>query len=400
MGLLQRLMSRPELVPDSDPPETRFDLSWDVLSALAPTGASYGGRLAENLSTVAACISAISTALASLPAEIQRRRPDGGWETDETHPAARLIRDGPNAHQPWPDFIEWLTASTLLTGNGLAEVERDGTGAVRSLHPIPWYAVNVSILPSRRLRYDISETSTVVGFTGRPKTLLEGEVAHLRDRTDEGLVGRSRLQRAAGVVQPALDLQNFTGAMWRNGVNPSGALEMDGALGDEARAQLTKSFREAFAGVQNAARALILDQGLKWKSISVSPEDAELLASRRFTVEELARIYNVPPPVIGDLQFGSFTNSETMVRWFAQACLTPWAVKIENEFHRSVFGAASRRTHRLELDLSGLLRGAPEERWASHKIAVETGILVVDEIIEIEGWPPIGDRSNEQVANS
>lgn len=388
MGLLQRLMGYPEPVPDPAPPETRADISWDVLSALAPTSAAYGGRLAENLSTVACCVSAISTALASLPAEIQRRRPDGGWETDEQHPAARLIRDGPNEHQPWPDFVEWLTASTLLTGNGLAEVERDATGAVRALQPIPWSAVSLQILPSRRLAYDIAETSTAFGPTGRPRRLLEGEVAHLRDRTDEGLVGRSRLQRAAGVVKPALDLQSFTGAMWRNGVNPSGALEMDGALGDAARDQLAKAFREAFAGPQHAAKALILDQGLKWRSISVSPEDAELLASRRFTVEELARIYNVPPPVIGDLQFGSFTNSETMVRWFAQATLTPWACKIENEFHRSVFGAASRRTHRLELDLSGLLRGDPETRWASHKIAVEAGILDVNEIREIEGWPP------------
>ena len=122
----------------------------------------------------------------------------------------------------------------------------------------------------------------------------------------------------------------------------------------------------------------------------VSPEDAEFLASRRFTTEELCRVFGVPPVIAGDLSHGTFTNSETMLRWFAMATLTPWIRKIEAEFSPqrvSVNPAAT--THKLEIDLSGLLRGDPAQRWASWKIAADANILTVNEIREIEGFNPL-----------
>jgi HK97 family phage portal protein len=226
---------------------------------------------------------------------------------------------------------------------------------------------------------------TSVGGTGRMRRLLQDQVLHLRDRSDDGLIGRSRLQRAAAVLQAGLSIQEFANALYRNGVNPSGAIELDGKLGDPAFKDLENRFRNAFSGASNAAKALILDQGLKWKQISISPEDAEFLASRRFTVEELARLFGCPPPVIGDLTNGTFTNSETVLRWFAQATLSYWIAKLESEFQRSVFVNASRS---LEIDLSGLLRGAPAERWAAWKIAVDANILDPEEVRAEEGFNP------------
>lgn len=370
--------------------ETRAapDPSWQAMSGLAPPAAAVSGRLAENLATVCACVSAISTALGSLPAEVQRRTGAGGYEPDDAHPLATLIRDGANRHQSWPDFIEWLIASALLAGNGLAEIVRDATGAIRGLTPIPWGTVGIAMLPSGRLVFDVSDQTTVLGTSGRPRRLLDTEVLWLRDRSDDGLVGRSRLHRAAGAIAPAMEMQSLIGSLWKNGLYPSGALEIDAKLSEEARKALGQHFTAAFAGSTSAARLLVLDQGLKWKSIAVSPEDAELLDSRRFTVEELARVYNVPPPVIGHLEDSNFANSESMQRWFAMATLSPWAVKLEHEFHRSVFSATDRQSHRLDLDLQGLLRGDPETRWASHKIAVEADILTKDEVRALEGWGP------------
>jgi len=112
----------------------------------------------------------------------------------------------------------------------------------------------------------------------------------------------------------------------------------------------------------------------------------EFPASRQFTVEELARLFNVPPPIIGDLQYGTFSNVETLLRWFAQNILSPWIRKVEAEFTRSVFGGS--RSHRLEIDLSGLMRGDPAQRWAAWKIAVEANILTPDEVRQEEGWNP------------
>ena len=367
-------------------PEVRSeDISWQALAALSPAGGAVNARTAENLSTVLACVSAISTAISSLPAWVFVRSAEGR-DVDENHPVMRLIRRGPNQHQTWPDFLEWLLASTLLRGNGLAEIVVDARGQVVALQPIPWEFVNVSLLPGGRLVYDVTAITTMHGGTGRSRRLLQHEVLHLRDRSDDGLVGRSRLQRAAAVVQGALSISEFTGAMFENGIHPSGALEVDGKLGGEALKDLADNFRKAFAGSSKAAKALVLEQGVKWKQISVSPEDAELLASRRFTTEELARLFGCPPPIIGDLSHGTFTNSETAGRWFAQHTLTPWSRKIETEFTRSVFSEATAATHELELDLSGFLRGDPETRWASHEIAIKNRILTPNEVRRVEGW--------------
>ena len=274
-------------------------------------------------------------------------------------------------------------ASVLLRGNALAEIVVDARGAVIGLKPIPWEWASVQMLTNGRLVYDIVELTHVYGGTGRPRRLLQDEVFHLRDRSDDGLIGRSRLQRAASVVQAGLSMQQFANSLYDNGVNPSGALELDGKLSPDQRTQLQQSMRDGFQGAKNAARFLILDQGLKWKQISMSPEDAEFLASRRFTVEELARLFGCPPPVIGDLSHGTFTNSETVLRWFAQATLSYWIRKLESEFQRSVF---TNSTRRLEIDLSGLLRGAPTERWASWKIAIEAGVLSPEEVRLEEGF--------------
>lgn len=370
-------------------PETRaVDPSWTYLSGMnTTTGQLVNARAAENLSTVLACVSAISSAVASLPVWIYRLS-EQGRDVDKGHSLARLVRQGANAHQSWPDFIEWLLASTLLRGNGLAEIVPDARGAVVELRPIPWEWVSVQLLPSGRLAYDVVELVSIYGGQGRPRRLLEGEVLHLRDRSDEGLVGRSRLQRAAAVIAAGLNVQEFAGAMYANGVNPSGALKTETQLSKEARQHLREQMRQMYAGPSNAARFMVLDQGMQWQQISISPEDAELLASRRFTTEELARIYQVPPPLVGIWDHSSFTNSETAGRWFAQHTLTPWIKKLEAEFTRSVFSTESRRTHEVEFDLSGFLRGDHEARWKAHEIAVKNQILTPNEIRNTEGWNP------------
>ncbi|WP_020146820.1 phage portal protein [Thioalkalivibrio sp. ALJ15] len=381
MGLLRRMAEYFE-------PETRDqeEPSWDYLSG-HNTVAPVNARVAENLSTVLACVGAISGSIASLPTYIYRREGDNRVE-DPTHPLGRLIHLGPNRWQTWPDFVEWLLASTLLRGNGLAEIVTDHQGQVVELRPIPWDWVAVQLLPNGRLAYDVTELTSVYGGTGRMRRLLQDEVLHLRDRTDDGLLGRSRLTRAAAAVGAALSTQEFAGSMWKNGANPSGAIKVPAKLDTDQRNEIRKGM-EAFKGAANAHKMLILEAGMEWESISMNPEDAELLASRKFSVEELARIYGVPPPIIGDLTHGTFTNAETVGRWFAQQTLSLWIRKLEAEMVRSVFSETSRATHMLDFDLSGFQRGDPESRWTSHKIAKDAGILTANEIRQVEGWNPL-----------
>lgn len=343
-------------------------------------------QAAENLATVTACVGAISSAIASLPAYVYRRVDEGRVE-DTTHPLNRLIRSGPNDKQSWCDFCEWLMASVLLRGNGLAEIVFDARGAVVGLQPIPWGWVSVQRLPSGRIAYDVIQQDAMVGATGRSRRLLQEEVLHLKDRSDDGVLGRSRLSRAAETIGASLVTQAFAGMVYANGAFPSGALMSEAKINSDQLAHLRQLFQGAFTGPRNAARALILDQGLKYEAISVSPEDAEVLASRRFGTEELARIFQVPPPLVGIWDNSTFTNSETAGRWFASHTLTPWLRKLEAEFSRSVFTAGSPSF--LEFDLSGFLRGDPEARWRSYDIALKNNVLSRNEVRQIEGWNPV-----------
>jgi HK97 family phage portal protein len=253
-----------------------------------------------------------------------------------------------------------------------------------SCAPYPWDLTSVVQLPGNRIAFDVNGPRDL-----RTRRLLQSETFHLKDRADgDETIGVSRLQRAAGVIGQSQALAEFTGSMWRNGVNPSGAIELDGQLNQPGFEMLQERWRRLYSGPRNAARVVILDQGARFKQIGVSPEDAELLASRRFSVEELARIYGCPPPIIGAYEFNTFANAETAGRWFAIFTLTPWIKKIESEFARSVFGEGEQDLS-IEFDLSGLLRGDPELRWKSHEIAARIGALTINEIREAENYPPL-----------
>ena len=354
---------------------SKSEPSWHALAS----GNMPNAQGAENLATVMACVGAISSALASLPVYVYRKQ-GGGKVEDPTHPVAKLVERGPNDTQSWPEFVEWFTASALLQGNALAEIVTDQRGAPVELIPHPWNRVNVRVLDNGRLLYEVTDQQ------GRTRRLLQSEVWHLRDRTDDGMVGVSRLKRARNVIEAGEQVQRLGINTYRNGVFPSGVVMADEAIGADQIEKLSQRFREAFGGTNNAGTALVLDQGLQWKQLGVSPEDAELLASRRFSVEELARIFQVPPPIVGDYTHNTFTNSQTAGRWFATHTLTPWITKLEAGARRSIFSTSSRMTHSMEFDLSGFLRGDPEQRWNAHKIAIETGVLDTDEVRQIEGF--------------
>jgi HK97 family phage portal protein len=373
MGMIEKIAARMgfEKRAGDDP-------SWSALAPGIGYHAGVSARCAENLSTVLACTNAIATALAYVPALVYRRDADGNRIEVQSHPLGKIVRAGVNPQMTWPDFAEHWIASTLLTGNGLAVIERAGNGRLAGFRYIPWGMVTVAELSSGRLAYDVSDGH------GNTRRYLEGEVLHLRDRTDDGRIGRSRLSRAAETVQ-GVDLANRHARNFlANGANPSGVIQSAGNLSPEQAFMLRDQFKERHAGAGNVGHALILDGGLEWKSAQISPEDAELLETRKFGVIEICRLFQVPPPIVQAYENNTFTNAAQAGLWFATFCLSPWARKIEAEFARSVLANG----YELELDLSGFLRGDPETRWAAHKIAIDAGVLDPDEVRQIEGWNP------------
>lgn len=356
------------------------DPSWAALAPGIGYTAGVSARAAESLSAVLACTGVISTSLASIPALIYRRDGNGNRIEALNHPLSRITRSGVSEAMTWPDFLEHLVASALLTGNGLAEIVRSGSGRLEGFRYIPWGMVTVVVLSTGRLAFDVSDGR------GNTRRLLSSEVLHLRDRTDDGLVGKSRLSRAAETVEGVKAANTHARTFLANGASPSGVIEVPRPMNAQIRDNLREQFESGFSGAGRAGRTLILDDGVTWKASQISPEDAELLETRKFGTEEICRLFQVPPPLVQDYSHNTFTNSETAGRWFAMFTLAPWARKIEAEFARSVFGMSS--GYELELDLSGFLRGDPATRWNAHKIAIETGVLDADEVRQLEGWNP------------
>lgn len=350
---------------------------------------------AEALSTVFACVTAISSAISALPARLYQNNGKTRQEAN-TGEIAALLRNGPNAYQSWPEFIEMVSAQILLRGNGLVEITSDRNGVVIGLRCIPWNWCNVQMLPNGRLVYDVfAQPGVYSPENGRARRLLQDEVIHIRDRSDDGLIGRSRLSRGAATIHAAQTVNDFATSTFHNGISPSGVLSTEALLTPEQKMAVRAGIQKAFAGAKGAGKVLVIDQGFQWASNAItSPEDAELLSSRKWSVEELCRLFQVPPPIIQDYSHNTFTNSEQAGRWFAQFCLLPLVSKIEAAFNRALFPDGE---YELDLDMSGFDRGDPATRWNNHAIAATNGILTVDEIREVEGYGPLEKPSKETI---
>ena len=350
---------------------------------LAPEAAprTVAPHVAENLAAVLACVNAIAGTLGTFPVIPYRRAGEGRREVEGGHWLPHLLRR-PNRLQSLPELWEMMVADALLTGQGYAEIIFDAGGRVAELRPIPARLVRVEMLPSGRLVYDVAPGDG--RWNGGPtRRLLEDQVWTVRDRSDNGITGRSRLSRAAAAVGDAMALQDASSALWNNRMMVSGIITAPQVLTPQQRG-MARAMLDEFRGAQRAGKSPILEGGFSWQSVAVDPETAEMLGSRRLSTETVASIFGVPPPIIGDLSHGTMHNVGEMVRHFAQTTLAGWARRMEASFARDVLGSSGDLS--IECDMSAVLRGDPETRFKTYDIAIRNGILSAEECRAVEGW--------------
>jgi HK97 family phage portal protein len=345
---------------------------------------------AESLSAVYACVSAISETIASLPLILYRRTDDDGRERANDHPLYKVLHDSPNELQTALEFREMMQAMVLLRGNAHAEIKRGYDGQVRSLTPIPGDRITTLQLDNGRMAYDVADGK------GKMRRLLQEEVFHLRHRSENGITGISPITASRETVQLALSERDHGNSTFNNGAKLSGILKFPQKLSQEQRYGISNSWKSQYAGGANAGKTAILEEGVEYQTISMSMEDAQWLESRQFSVEEIARLFRVPPTIIGDLRHGNYSNSVEMNRVFVVHTLRRHMAMWEQAIARSLLTEAGRRTYFAEHNVEGLLRGDSGNRADFYSKGVADGWLTIDEVRKYENLPKLTDADRNQ----
>lgn len=379
--------------------ETRSSISDPATAQLfgitpTSTGATVTPDTAESISACFASVQAIAETIGGLPLHLYRRKGEDR-ERATDHPLYRVLHHQPNELQTALEFREQMTAAVLLWGNGYAQIHTDGAGNVTELTPIHPCRVTVLKLPNGRIAYDVAEDN------GRMRRLLQDECFHLKDRSENGIVGRSRIQIARETIGLAAAQQQHGGKTFANGARLSGVLQTPHQMTATQLQTLAESWRSQYAGTDNTARTAILENGLTYQQIGMSLEDAQWIAAQQFSVEQVARIFRVPPTMIGDLRHGNFSNSVEMSRVFVTMTLRRWLVMWEQGISRALLTPTSRRRLFAEHSVEGLLRGDATNRATFYESGIKAGWLLPSEARRLENLPTVeGIDDARQAANA
>ncbi|WP_437403938.1 phage portal protein [Acinetobacter radioresistens] len=345
-------------------------------------------KTAESISTVYACISAISETIASLPFEVYKRT-DAGREKAKAHPLYRLIHDKPNHWQTALEFREMLQRHVLLRGNAYAEIKRDRAG-ITALIPLHPDSVTVLLNNNGYLVYD------VIQHDGSSKRLLTDEVLHLRFHPSDSTpyLGRSPIQVAQDTISLSLSEQQHGTNTFNNGTSLNGVIETLPTTTKEQAKSISDSWKANYSGVKNAGTTPVLPSGAKFTPVSMSLIDSQWLESRQFSVLEVCRLFRCPPHVVGVLDNANYSNAVEFARQFVtftlKRHLLMWEQAINNTCLTDIYYC--------EHNLDGLLRGDNTNRAAFYQSALSNQWMTIDEVRELENLP-VGikaDQDNEE----
>ena len=341
-------------------------------------------RSAMQMTAVYACVRILSEAIAGLPLNLYRYGEDGSKEKAFQHPLYHLLHDEPNPEMSSFVFRETLMTHLLLWGNAYAQIIRNGKGNIVALYPLMPNKMQVNRDENGQLYY-IYQKSTEEAV---PKTkdfyvrLETSDVLHIPGLGFDGLVGYSPIAMAKNAIGLAIATEEYGSKFFANGAAPSGVLEHPGTLKDPAK--IRESWMSQFGGSGNSGKIAVLEEGLKYTPISISPEQAQFLETRKFQINEIARIFRVPPHMVGDLDRTTFSNIEQQSLEFVKYTLDPWVVRWEQSMQRSLLTPDEKKIHFVKFNLEGLLRGDYKSRMDGYATARQNGWMSANDIRELE----------------
>ncbi len=353
------------------------------------------GNAALGISATWACVNLLAGTIGSLPLMVYREK-NGRREVYKEHRLYPLLHDSPNRWQTAVDFWGFIQGSLELYGNAYAEKRTLGTG-ISSLIPIAPESMTVRRTSREGLEYEWTDNGV--------RTIADaGRVLHIRGFGGGPVGGASTLAVCGRAFSAALHTEASAGAMFRNGVRPSGVLSIDKSLTREQRQLAESLLQDKFAGAMNDGRPMLLDNGMKWEQLAINPHDAQMLESRQFSVEEICRIFGVPPHMVGhtDNSTSWGTGLEQQTLGFQKFTLRPRLERIEQAADKQLLTPQDRANGvTIEFNLEGLLRGDSAARAQFYREMTGIGAMTINEVRALENLPPVtgGDVPRMQMQN-
>lgn len=377
MGLLSTLETRAtsQVV---GPPRDPVIAEWFGMGSRSSSGMHVTADTAMKVTAVFRCVSLRSQTLASLPLTVERNLPDGGHETDRKHPLFDKLAYQPNRWQTKFEWIEMMEAHFCLRGKCYSEIVSTGGASTDELIPLHPDHVFPFRAPDGRLAFRYEP------MNGPSRIILQHEMFFLHLMSSDGINAISPISLHREAIGLSMATEQHGARLFGNGARPGGVLTMRGHLKDaEAAKRLRASWNDVHGGVENSHRIAVLEDGMEWKQIGMTSEDAQFLETRSFQVIDICRIFGVPPHKVAELTRSTNNNIEHQGIEWSTDTIGPQVVRWEQAMQRDLF--ADTRTHSAMFDMDGLMRGDSTARAAWNASCAQNGILTRDQIRRKEG---------------
>lgn len=374
------------------PVDKAADAGYSFLFGRTTSGKPVNERTAMQTTAVYACVRILAEAVASLPLHVYEYQDDGGKKLVHDHPLYYLLHDEPNPEMTSFVFRETLMSHLLIWGNAYAQIIRDGAGRVLGLYPLLPDKMEVQRDDKGNIYYVYSRNSDenpMFKEYGNIKLKAE-DVLHIPGLGFDGLIGYSPIAMAKNAVGMTLACEEYGASFFANGANPGGVLEHPGVLKDPSKVR--ESWNSVYRGVSNAHKIAVLEEGMKYQQIGIPPEEAQFLETRKFQINEIARLYRIPPHMVGDLDKSSFSNIEQQSLEFVKYTLDPWVIRWEQSLQRSLLLPGEKGKYFIKLNVDGLLRGDYQSRMNGYAVGRQNGWFSANDIREMENMNPIPDE--------
>lgn len=347
------------------------------------SGKAVTERSAMQMTAVYSCVRILAEAIAGLPLHLYRYTPDGSKVKAVDHPLYLLLHDEPNPEMSSFVFREALMTHLLLWGNAYAQIIRNGKGEVIALYPLMPNRMSVDRDEHGQLYYTYTRASDEAPtMNGMTVLLPPSDVLHIPGLGFDGLVGYSPIAMAKNAIGLAIATEEYGAKFFANGAAPSGVLEHPGTIKDPSRVR--EAWMSQFGGSANSGKVAVLEEGMKYTPISISPEQAQFLETRKFQINEIARIFRIPPHMVGDLEKSSFSNIEQQSLEFVKYTLDPWVIRWEQSIQRALLRPEEKKRYFAKFNVEGLLRGDYQSRMNGYAVARQNGWMSANDIRELE----------------